>query len=132
MKNSDNGNHNLQKEQTNLVKEMTQKWPPKRSESFRFKKKKKEKQTDNVNESIINMPLMASKGSEETQKTTNQTLESEHALEQFSIILGAKKRHVVQNLMEYLHMIKKYQLNEHGAIINIYIYRRYQQGYWQA
>ena len=111
MKNSDIGNHNLQNVQTNLVKEMTQKWPPKRSESFRFKKKKKEKETDNVNESIINMPLMASKGSEETQKTTNQTLESEYALEQFSIILGAKKRHVVQNLKEYLHMLKKYQLN---------------------
>ena len=114
MKNSDIGNNNLQNIQTNLVQEMTQRWPPKRSESFRFKRKK---EADNVNESVIQMPLMALQGSEETQKVTNQTMESEHALGQFAIILGAKKSHVAQNLKEYLHMLKKHQLDEHGAII---------------
>jgi hypothetical protein len=110
MKNSDIGNNNVQNVQTNLVQEITQRWPPKTSESFRFKKKKKEKEADNVNESVIHIPLMALKGSEKTQRATNQTIEGEHTLGQFSIILGTKKSHVVQNLKEYLHMLKKYQL----------------------
>ena len=48
----------------------------------------------------------------------NATEETNLALDEFAILLGAKRQHVNKNIKEYLKILKREVFNENGAVLD--------------